>query len=72
MSRRQLGPVDLGNWARGLVVNVDDWGGQNPATVRPRRIAGGQVTDLFPEAPWVVGIRTHDGEHLYVRRDLSK
>lgn len=62
--------LDFGQQATGVVADERDWGGRNPAIVRPRRVVTGEVHRIFSGAPNVVGVTTPTGEQLVIRTEL--
>lgn len=63
--------LDFGDHAIGIICDADNWGGANPAIIRPRRRVSGKVIGLHPMAPNVVRVRTEDGTEFDIRRDLA-
>lgn len=53
---------DLGDRAAGYVVDEDQF-----HLIRPKRTASGTVVGVFPYAPKVVMVQTHQGEKVCVK-----
>lgn len=60
--------LDLGDYARGRVVDVNDWGGRWPAYAKPAKVVGGEVIGVHFNAPEIVTVQTPAGETYDIRR----